>query len=321
MNNSPVPIFKNGPNKSIVICHSDLDGCNALQVCHKWLKENLGNSHEVDFRKMTYENINPVMSEIFNESSEYRYILIGDISINEELSKRMPTNCFIFDHHDTSKFIDGHPQCYWSHGICGAVVAWKALFPGRTPDPKFGKLMKICNQYDIWYGHPTKKGPPQISQDMNVLHRSYGYTKFFEKFYDGFTDFTPGERAVIDEHWKIQKEAIDNTEKVEEYGPDIILLIMFDQRLDPNYWCNEYISAGKKAAIVYYPNSERISLRINDCLDGKFHAGYFLQENIHNTNNSKGGHSLAGGCSVKGMSLDEILNIGYLLKSELDKIS
>jgi hypothetical protein len=320
MNKAPIPVFKTGANKSMVLCHSDLDGCNALQICHKWLKETLGKDHVVEFQKATYEKINGLADEAFQEHTEYRYILIGDISVSEELSKRLPPNCFIFDHHDTSKFLIGHPQCYWAEGICGAVVAWKALFAGRTPDPKFGKLMKICNQYDIWVGHPTKFGPPQISHDMNALIRNIGYTKFFEKFYNGFTEFDKYELSIIEEHWKIQNEAHGNADKL-DYGEDIILLIMNDERMDPNYWCNEYISEGKKAVLVFYPNSSRLSLRVHPDLKGKFHGGFFLQENIKNTNNSKGGHALAAGCSVEGMDIDGILNIGNILKAALEKLS
>lgn len=320
MNNRDVPIFDTGPNKSIVLCHSDLDGCNALQVCHRWLKEIVGSDHIIEFKSMTYEHINGMAEEIFKEHEEYRYILIGDISVNEELTKKLPPNCFIFDHHDTSKFIVNHPQCYWAHGICGAVVAWKALYRGLKPTPKFGKLMKICNQYDIWFGHPTKLGPPQISWDMNALHRHYGYNKFFEVFYNGFTDFTESEKSIIAEHWKVQDEAFASADKL-EYSENVVMIIMNDQRMDPNYWCNEYISAGKKAVLVFYPNSKRLSLRINNCLDGKFHGGFFLQSNIQNTNNSKGGHALAAGCSVDGMSSDEILNVGVILNNELEKLS
>jgi hypothetical protein len=319
MNKNEVPIFATGPDKSIVLCHSDLDGCNALQVCYRWLKEKVGKTHTIEFKNMTYEHINPVAEEIFKEHEQYRYILIGDISVNEDLSKRLPPNCFIFDHHDTSKYLESHPQCYWKHGHCGSVVAWMALYPNQKPSPAFGRLMSICNQYDLWFGNPAG-GPPQQAIDMNVLQRKYGYNRFFEKFYDGFEEFDDEDLRIIGKHWEDQKDAIEKTDKV-EYGDDVLLLIMFDERLDPNYWCNKFIVDGKKAVLVLYPNSKRLSLRINKSLSGKFHGGFFLQKNIQNTNNSKGGHELAAGCSVAGMSEDDILGIGEVLKNELEKIS
>ena len=320
MNKNPVPIFQTGPNKSIVLSHSDLDGCNALQVCFRWLKEKIGPSHSVEYKNMTYEHINGMAEEIFKEADQYRYILIGDISVNEELSKRLPPNCFIFDHHDTSKYLESHPQCYWKHGHCGSVVAWMALYADRTPTPAFGRLMSMCNHYDLWFGNPTG-GPPQKSIDLNVIYQKLGYTKFFEKFYDGFIEFDQDDISMIKTHWKNQEEAIKNTDHIPYDGNNVLMLIMTDQRLDPNYWCNKYIVDGMKAVFIYYPNSNRLSLRINKCLSEKFHGGYFLQKNIQNTNNSKGGHAAAAGCSVEGMQIDDILNIGNVLNAELERLS
>lgn len=317
MNKEEVPIIKKGPNKSIILCHSDLDGCNALQICFRWIKEKMGADHSIEYKNMTYEYINPVADEIFKEADTYRYIMIGDICVNEELSNRLPKNCFIFDHHDTSKYIENKPQCYWRHGYCGSVVAWMALYPHKKPTAEFGKLMALCNQYDLWFGDPAG-GPPQQAIDLNVLQMKYGYTKFFDKFYDGFPGFDEHDKKIIEEHWKNQELAIKNTDKL-EYSNEIIMLIMSDQRLDPNYWCNHYIKNGKLAVFVLYPNSRRLSLRINKCLSGKIHGGYFLQKHISNLNNSKGGHELAAGCSIDGMPDEDVLDIGNKLQLELER--
>jgi oligoribonuclease NrnB/cAMP/cGMP phosphodiesterase (DHH superfamily) len=316
MNKLPVPIFSEAPNKSYIIGHKDLDGCNGVQVCFRWLKEQFGLEHFVDFKGATYEYVNQLAEELFKESDTYRYIFIVDISISEELLSKLPTNCFIFDHHSTSKYLNGHSQCYWKQGHCGSVIAWMALFPDRTPTPTFGKLMSLCNTYDMW-----KIDSPRFkeAQDLNVLQMKYGYQEFFEKFYDGFTDFTDNEKKIIKEHWRVQEEAIKNCD-ILDYSDTITLIIMNDQRLDPNYWMNKYISEGKLASLLYYTTSDRISLRINKALEGKFHAGYFLKNNVKNTNNSKGGHDLAGGCSVSGMSVDEVLELGNILNKELENI-
>lgn len=318
MNKSPIPIFKTGPNKSQVISHSDLDGCNSAQVCTKWLKDNFGIKHEVDCRPMTYEYINGLAENLFKEADQYRYILIADICISEELTKVMPKNCFIFDHHDTSKYMENYSQCYWKHGQCGSVVAWMALYPHTKPSPSFGKLMSICNNYDMWRGDENG-GPPQASFDMNAIYFKMGYTKFFEKFYAGFDGFDPVESKIIKDHWANQKVVINATDKL-EYNDKVLMLIVSDQRIDANYWCNNYIKQGKLAVFVYYPSSNRLSLRINKCLSGKFHGGYFLRDVIKNINGSKGGgHELAAGCSVEGVSVDEILNVGNVLLEHLPK--
>jgi len=316
MNKLPVPLFTDGSNKSYVIGHKDLDGCNGVQVCFRWLKEQFGLDHFVDFKGATYEYVNQLAEEIFKESDDYRYIFIVDISISEELLAKLPKNCFIFDHHSTSKYLNNNLQCYWKEGHCGSVVAWMSLFPGKTPPPAFGKLMSLCNTYDMWQiDSPRFKQ----AQDLNVLQMKYGYQEFFEKFYDGFTEFTKAEEKIISDHWRGQNEAIKNCD-ILEYGDIITLIIMNDNKLDPNYWMNKYILDGKLASIVYYPNSIRISLRINRCLTDKFHAGYFLKNNVKNNNNSKGGHDLAGGCSVEGMTVDEILELGNVLHKDLEKI-
>jgi hypothetical protein len=317
MNNAEVPIFKTGSNKSIILSHSDLDGCNALQVCHKWLKDKLGHDHVVEYKNMIYDYINGLAATLFKESDEYRYILIADISISEELVKIMPKNCFIFDHHDTSKYLENYQQCYWKHGLCGSVVAWKALYPHTKPTPAFGKLMSICNNYDMWQGDP-EGGPPQISFDMNAIYFKTGYTKFFEKFYSGFDGFDELETKLIKDHWNCQENVINVTDKL-EYSEQVMMLIVSDQRIDANYWCNHFIKLGKLAVFVYYPYSNRLSLRINKCLSGKFHGGYFLREVIKKENGSAGGHELAAGCSVAGLTDEEILNLGNVLIEHLPK--
>ena len=319
MNKEPVPVFSKGPNKSFIIAHKDLDGCNAVQVCYRWLKENCGENHQIEYRGATYEYINTLAENIFNEFQEYRYILIGDISISEELLAKIPPNCFIFDHHDTSKYLEEHPQCYWKEGWCGSVVAWKSLFPGIKPTPAFGKLLSLCNSYDMWHLDGDTGFPIQEAMDLDVLQRKYGYNEFFTKFYDGFTGFDDIDRRTIERHWVEQKEAIENTE-VMSYNEDVCMIIFQDQRLDPNYYCTRLLNEGWKAVLVFYTGANRLSVRINSILKDKFHAGYFLKAHIQNNNNSKGGHELAAGCSVEGMTVDQILDVGNILVEELNKI-
>jgi oligoribonuclease NrnB/cAMP/cGMP phosphodiesterase (DHH superfamily) len=300
-------------NKSLVLSHGDLDGCVGAMVCKKYITQLEGNDHEVLCSPCSYETINDMASEAFQNAKDYKHILVVDICFNEELLKIKPDNCRVFDHHDTSRFIIGKKDCHWEEKYCGAVVAWKYLFPGVKMTKQFNRLMGLANEYDMWIG---AKGPRKICHDLNVIYNHYKYSDFFDKFYDGFECFSGEENDYLTSYWNKQEEILADTTKV-EYGKDVVFLMVSDERLDCNYWCNHFLHEYKYNVIITVrPHKNRLSMRSSDRID--FHSGFWLRDNIKNSNNSKGGHRKAGGCSVEGMTEDEILEIGSKIQALLD---
>lgn len=297
-------------NKSLVMSHGDLDGCVGAMVCQKYIKKIEGDDHEVVIIPCSYENVNEYARNAFENYKEYKHIHVVDICFNEQVLKIMPENAVVMDHHDTSRFIIGKKNCYWSEKYCGAVVAWKHLFPGEKMTKPFNKLMGIANEYDMWIG---EKGPSLRAHNLNVIFRFYRFRDFFDRYYDGFENFTTDENKYLKSYWDKQKEILDATDKI-DYGGDVILFIASDDRLDANYWCNHFLHEENFNVIVMtWPHKNRISMRSSGRIDW-FHSGYWLRDNIVNANDSKGGHQKAAGCSTEGMSEEDILNIGVKIQ-------
>lgn len=307
MTDKYVPIIEKGPNKSVILCHGDLDGINGLQVCYKWISQYMGADHEIEWLNCNYENVNPRCSYYWENSKDYRYIMLVDISCDEEHAKSAPQNVFIFDHHDTSKFMIGlSDRFFWKGEYCGAMVAWKYLF-NKKPDPYFGKLLKICNDYDMWQGPGGR--PPQISHDLNCLMRHYGFSKFFQRFYDGFDGFTKEEKKFVKRYWDSQKEIWKETIK-EKIGDNVVFVIIENDGLDTNFYCDKLLrDKGYDVVFVFRQDRNRLSVRASDRAAEWWHAGEWLRVNVHNSNNSKGGHAQAAGCSTEGMDDDAVLDL------------
>lgn len=311
-----VPIKSEGPNKSLVLCHGDLDGINGLQVCYKWLEENIGSDHEIEWTNCNYENINPRCSFYWKNWKEYRYIMLVDICCDEDHARSAPENVYIFDHHDTSNFIVGMSERYfWKHEYCGAMVAWKYLF-NEKPDKKFGRLLKICNDYDMWQGPDGR--PPQISHDLNCLLKYYGFSKFFQKFYDGFDGFDNKEDNYIKSYWESQKQIWKETVK-EKIGENVCFIMIVNDSLDSNFYCDKLIrDKGFDVVFVIRPHRDRLSVRASESAAEWWHAGQWLKENVNNSNNSKGGHAMAAGCSTEGMEDEAILQLAIDVQELFD---
>lgn len=312
-NKTPFPVISEGPDQSIVFHHSDLDGFNGGQICQKWLEEQFGDNHQVKLVKVGYEQVNPLAEDTFKDSGDWRYIMFVDISINEELATSAPENTFIFDHHDTSNYLlDMNSRYYWNEKYCGAVVAWQALFGGRK-DKKFMKLMKICNDYDMWQGDDGQ--PPKLSFDMNALFWK-DPEKWFLDFYDGFEGFSDEQQQILDDHWKMQDDIWEKMFKHVYDGedPQVLFLEGNDARFDCNWWYNKLLREdGIKIVFHLRAERDRVSVRTSRDMDW-FHIGEWLKDNIHNIHNSKGGHRHAGGCSTEGMEVDEIIEVGQKLE-------
>jgi oligoribonuclease NrnB/cAMP/cGMP phosphodiesterase (DHH superfamily) len=303
--------------KSLIIHHGDLDGNNGAQVCAKWLETHIEDEHEIYRRRATYENIDAIL-EAYLEEGGFRYILIVDISITKDLAERVGDNVYIFDHHDTAKYLIGmSPNFYFNEKFCGAVVAWKALF-AEKPDRNFGRLMKICNNYDMWQGNDGE--PPKISFDMNTLFWD-DPEGWYKKFYEGFTSFDETDQRYLDDFWSQQETLWENKiDKIvfDEDSKDVIMLIVNHNIWDANWWSNYLLRHEKyNAVLVVRPSVNKMSLRTSDRMNW-FHSGEWFQETVQNENGSKGGHRHAAGCSLLGLSEDEIFEIGINLQETCD---
>lgn len=313
-----VPVLTDGPDKSLILCHGDMDGINGLQVCYKWIEENIGSDHDIEWTNCNYENVNPRCEFYWEHSKDYRYIMLVDICCNEERAKSAPDNVFIFDHHDTSSFIKGmNDRFFWRTDYCGAMVAWKYLF-NKNPDPKFKKLLKICNDYDMWQGPDGR--PPQISHDLNCLVKYYGFSDFFTRFYDGFDGFNKEEQKYIDEYWASQKRIWNKETTKEKIGDNVVFILIENDGLDANYWCDKLLrDKGYDVVFVSRAHRDRMSVRASDRAAEWWHAGEWLRDNVFNANNSKGGHSKAAGCSTEGMSEEAILEMAIGVQELFDE--
>lgn len=300
-------------NKSVIIAHGDLDGCVGAQICHKWIKQKEGQDHEIILIPSSYESVNDSAREVF-ENNEYKHIHIVDICFSEELLPLMPDNCWVFDHHDTSKHILGHKNCVWKHEYCGAVVAWKHLFPGVKMSKPFNKLLGLANEYDMWIG---EKGPRKICHDLNNIYRLYRFNDFFDKFYDGFDEFSSEETEYLESFWRRQQTILNDSEKI-SYGDDVVMIICNNELFNVNYWCNHFLTEENfNVIIILYPHSERLSMRSSKRVDW-FHSGYWIRDNVQNVHNSKGGHQRAAGCSIDGMPINDVLLLGKKIQDLID---
>lgn len=314
-NKTRVPLL-DGPKKDLIIHHGDMDGVTARLVCKRWLEKNF-KYDTVETVQVSYERVNPIFESYLEITHEYRYILIVDISINEELAKVASDNVFIFDHHDTSRYLeDMSNRYYWDDKYCGACVAWKVLFREKPP-AVFNELLKLVNNYDMWIGPGGQ--PAQICHDLNTLFWKIGFNEFEQRFYGGFDGFNISEKQFIENYWKKQKILWKEAFKV-NYGKEIVFFMIDTNELDANWWSNRLLrEKGVSVVIAWRPQKDRLSMRVNPDTIPWFHCGEWLRDNINNTNNSKGGHKLAGGCSTDGMSAQDVEDIGHKIKALIDE--
>jgi oligoribonuclease NrnB/cAMP/cGMP phosphodiesterase (DHH superfamily) len=314
-NKTEVPLL-DGPKKDLIIHHGDMDGVLAKMIAQQWIESHF-KYDSIECLGVSYDRINPLYEDYLNIIDEYRYIFIVDISINEELAKSAPSNVFIFDHHDTSRYLEEmSDNFYWSEKYCGACVTWAALMK-KKPVGTFKELLRLVNNYDMWLGPDGQ--PAQISHDLNLMFWKLGFDSWHARFLNGFDGFTKNELRYIENYWINQGKLWKETSKF-NFGKEVVFFMISDDDLDANWWSNRLLrEKGVNVAIAWRPNKDRLSMRANDDYIPWFHCGEWLQENISNTNNSKGGHKLAGGCSTDGMSPDDIIDIGKNIKQLIDE--
>ncbi len=298
--------------KSRIFAHSDLDGVVSAIVMHKYLMQKYPNEldHDIKITYESYESINPSFAEIVDHQDEYQEILIGDISINEELAHKCKPNVFIGDHHETAVHLRemNNPRFIYEPGMCGAAVCYKHLLGGKIT-PEFKKLLGLTNTYDLWN---LKKGD-LLPLELNIIVNKLKMKEAFQRFYNGFDGFSKSERAAIDEFWKIQDHMFDIVEKT-VIGEGRHLMRITENPdagfFDMNYWSHILMTEhGFKCILIERPSKLRWSVRLRKDLAEKFHLGFWLKENVKNIHNSAGGHKAAAGCSYEGLTGDEIADI------------
>ena len=165
----------------IILTHSDLDGVVSA-IVGKVVYPNA----KVEF--CNYDDINEKVLEYLGKD----VIFITDISVNEEVAKKIEENnseyndcTLLFDHHKTAKWLTKYKWVTFADDKCGAKVFFDwllnytleiGLHRQAEELAKYINLVTYANDYDLWFHKYT------MSKKLNMLAYEYGFERFMDRF-------------------------------------------------------------------------------------------------------------------------------------------
>ncbi|GAA0102576.1 oligoribonuclease NrnB [Paraclostridium bifermentans] len=162
-----------------LITHNDLDGIGCHVVAKYFLEE------EIDVDYCTYKNVNEVVLEVIEKHEQYDKIFITDISVNEEIAKRLDeikNKVGLFDHHPTALFLNEYDwasveiECEKGK-TCGTKMIFDFLRRDNI-NPSICYFVELVRKYDTWEW--KDKYDDEIPKQLNDLMYMIGRKEFVD---------------------------------------------------------------------------------------------------------------------------------------------
>lgn len=254
----------------------------------------------VDFRKVSYYNINSVLEKI--DYSNYDCVLITDISPEKIEPENINEKIILLDHHATAlKYHDPDKLRFVYDGEAATklVKQWcEIVFDEDLSHLDY--LVTLINDYDIWIHNDPK------SKRLKMLYYHLGDIKFRQRFHLGGIEWTEKDLAFFKREDDKFNKLYDELEifELESINGCFIYINDFLNEIAEKLMDEEDF----KLVLIKTDKTTSISVRsrIENC-----HIGETLQEL-----NLGGGHSGAGGGLVSNNS-SELKEKIKLLESTL----
>ncbi|ENY8365389.1 TPA: DHH family phosphoesterase [Clostridioides difficile] len=137
-----------------LITHNDLDGVGCCIIAKYILRE------QIDVNYCNYKNINDVVLDTLKNHDKYEQILITDISVNEDVAKkldRIKNKVQLLDHHPTALFLNNYD---WANveiecnkgKTCGTQMLFNYLQRcyDDTSESTLKYFIELVRRYDTW---------------------------------------------------------------------------------------------------------------------------------------------------------------------------
>lgn len=174
--------------------HTDLDGLG----CSVLMKLYAAKTYDtIDVLYCDYDNINQKVSgfldilydveQRWNIEQQDRYIVISDISINEETAQKLDEYCsthrqtkvILLDHHKTAEWLNS--KYPWAHvvldtTVCGTSLVYKEFINPQFKDALDEFVEAVC-LYDTWRFNQDELC---LSKQLNYLITLFGKERFVD---------------------------------------------------------------------------------------------------------------------------------------------
>lgn len=191
--------------KVINITHTDLDGVvSAIMFKHAF--------PYCETRSVNYSSIASTIEEIKSNNDMPEVTLVfTDLAPADCIELLDGVDYWIFDHHETSRHLHDGVHCFVDIMKCGAKVVQEqlsALFRVAYTD-ELKMLADLANDHDMWY-HKIDG-----SLELNTLYYLIGFDCFLSEFADGYHEFSPEHRELVDKHNAAFREYLGSREITE----------------------------------------------------------------------------------------------------------
>ena len=154
--------------KNILCTHQDADGLGPV-VLAQYFDLPFDKIISVDYDQLSEEEI----IKIFYDSER---IVVADLSLTQELHNDLIAkgkSVQVFDHHETSQWINNYPGCCWDGERCGTKIFFEEFikpFIGRYK-PVVREFIDLVDVYDRW---DLKSPLRPMSEDLQRVFVKYG---------------------------------------------------------------------------------------------------------------------------------------------------
>lgn len=265
-------------SKILNISHKDLDGVGcSIVLGNVFSKEN------INYMYSTYSDIENILNRTLKIQNKYDYIILTDITPNDEKILDKFNSIIVLDHHDSAL---KHHNPVKNRAVISGECATKLT--KKYCDEVFGKkidlsylndLVEIINDYDMW----IREKP--MSWELNELFFLYWDRKFRKRFFDGNLELTEYEKQFIKERKSHFNKLYD---ELKVFELDHSNGYYFEGYEMINDLCHTVLNE-TGCDIVFCRNTKTKSVSVRTA-DNDVHIGKILDEL-----NVGGGHNNAGG--------------------------
>lgn len=312
--------LNNETKKVLILTHTDVDGCGSVVLAKGFT------DWEVEYKSCNYttRDINKEVANLLdtNEISNYDYVYITDISVNEENAKRInefngfsiTTIVKLFDHHKTALWLNKYNWALVKvnredgKATCGTELFYQYLINclGKSKVEQAKEFVEMIRLFDVWDWKTAEDKEARISVGLTMLYKYYGEYDLIDKLVNNFRtsgtylDWTMemliGVLQTQKDKYiknKIKKSVVMEIEKY------YVAVVFADDHISElGNAIAEEISC--QCAMVINMDSKSVSLRSI----GSFDVSIFAKQ-LHKNG---GGHVNAGGCNLTKELLKHVLS-------------
>lgn len=295
---------------NILISHYDLDGVVSAIILHQGMK----------FDKMFkggYHRFDSFIDQIDAGAN----VVVADCSFTvEQFTKlKAKANKIIYiDHHPDSikiKETFTNDIVIFDPDKAGAGLCLDFITSKKELSKELKMLANAANFYDL-FKREEQPNWFKFGYDLNILFWDYHFDAFFDRFKNGFYEYTSKEKSFLKES-KIQRDKILADSTYIEIGDRVkgIICVPAGSSIQNDV---PYYKLGYDVyyIIMRYPKTTSISVRTKEIdLTNFMHTAEY-----HPTVISAGGHPNASGITFHGQPSDEIIaQVIESLHAEIDR--